>query len=82
LRTCLICGRKPSDPHHLRFAQPKALGRKSSDEFTVPLCRTHYREVHRAGDKRAWWKAGGINVGSDTSEAAELGNFDSLLSEL
>jgi hypothetical protein len=58
---CLVCGRKPSDPHHLRFAQPRALGRKASDEFTVPLCRMHHREVHRAGDERAWWKAGGID---------------------
>jgi hypothetical protein len=54
---CLVCGRKPSDPHHLRYAQPRALGRKASDEFTVPLCRMHHREVHRAGDERAWWKA-------------------------
>ena len=44
---CLICGRRPSDPHHLRFAQHHALGRKVSDEFTVPLCRGHHREVHR-----------------------------------
>jgi ERF superfamily len=57
---CLLCGRKPSDPHHLRFVQPRALGRKSSDEFAVPLCRTH-RAVHRAGDERAWWKATGID---------------------
>ena len=34
---CLICGRKPADPHHLRFVQHRALGRKVSDEFTVPL---------------------------------------------
>jgi hypothetical protein len=58
---CLVCGRKPSDPHHLRFAQPRALGRKASDEFTVPLCRMHHREVHRTGDERAWWKAAGID---------------------
>jgi hypothetical protein len=53
---CLLCGRKPSDPHHLRFTQPRALGRKVSDEFVVPLCRVHHRAVHRAGDERAWWK--------------------------
>jgi hypothetical protein len=58
---CLICGRKPSDPHHLRYAQPRALGRKASDEFAVPLCRMHHREVHRANDKRAWWKAARID---------------------
>ena len=36
---CLVCGREPCDPHHLRFAQPRGLGQKVSDEFTVPLCR-------------------------------------------
>ncbi len=46
---CLVCGRQPSDPHHLRFAQSRAFGRKVSDEFTVPLCRAHHREIHRCG---------------------------------
>ena len=58
---CLLCARKPSDAHHLRFVQPRALGRKASDEFAVPLCRIHHRAVHRAGDERAWWKATGID---------------------
>jgi hypothetical protein len=58
---CLVCGRKPSDPHHLRHAQPRALGRKASDEFAVPLCRSHHRAVHRAGDERAWWQTAGID---------------------
>ena len=52
---CLVCGRTPSDPHHLRFVQPRALGRRVSDEFTVPLCRIHHRELHRQGDEAAWW---------------------------
>ena len=58
---CLICGRRPSDPHHLRFAQIRALGRKVSDEFVVPLCRGHHREVHRCGDEAAWWIKVGVN---------------------
>jgi hypothetical protein len=58
---CLICGRRPVDAHHLRFAQSRALGRKASDEFTVPLCRGHHREVHRCGDEAAWWKKSGID---------------------
>jgi hypothetical protein len=57
---CLICGRQPSDAHHLRFAQSRALGRKVSDEFTVPLCRTHHREVHHYGDEGTWWQNNGI----------------------
>jgi len=43
------------DAHHLRFTQPRAMGRKVSDEFTVPLCRTHHRDNHRFGDEAAWW---------------------------
>jgi hypothetical protein len=55
-QSCLICGRAPCDAHHLRFAQTRALGRKVSDEFTVPLCRGHHRELHRHGDEAKWWR--------------------------
>jgi hypothetical protein len=58
---CLICGRRPADAHHLRFAQSPALGRKVSDEFTVPLCHGHHREVHRSADEAAWWNKAGID---------------------
>ena len=60
-QSCLICGRRPSDPHHLRFVQSRALGRKVSDEFTVPLCRTHHREIHHCGDEGLWWQNTGID---------------------
>jgi ERF superfamily len=60
-KPCLICGRQPSDAHHLRFVQARALGRKASDEFTVPLCRGHHREVHRCGDEAQWWLKAGID---------------------
>jgi hypothetical protein len=65
-QACLICGRTPSDPHHLRFAQQRALGRRVSDEFTVPLCRGHHREVHRCGDEATWWR----DIGIDPAVAA------------
>jgi hypothetical protein len=58
---CLVCGRRPSDPHHLAFTQPRALGRKVSDEFAVPLCRGHHRAVHRSREERAWWRQAGID---------------------
>ncbi len=53
---CLVCGRVPSDSHHLTFAQPRALGRRVSDEFTIPVCRIHHRELHRSGDEATWWQ--------------------------
>jgi hypothetical protein len=58
---CLLCGRQPCDAHHLRFMQPRALGRRVSDEFAVPLCRTHHRALHRSGDEAAWWKSTGLD---------------------
>ncbi len=59
---CIICGRSPGHAHHLRFAQPSALGRKVSDEWTVPLCATHHRSLHSVGDEERWWKEKGIDA--------------------
>jgi hypothetical protein len=58
---CLICGRSPCDPHHIKFAEQRAMGRKVSDRFTVPICRLHHRELHRRGNERAWWQIHGID---------------------
>jgi hypothetical protein len=54
-RPCLVCQQTPVDAHHLKFAQQRALGRKVSDEFTVPLCRAHHQDLHRHGNEKAWW---------------------------
>src|SRR3974377_59109 len=55
-QSCLVCGRQPTDPHHLRFAQARAIGLKVSDEFAVPLCRGHHRELHPVGNELGWWE--------------------------
>jgi hypothetical protein len=65
-QSCLLCARRPCDPHHVRFAQAGALGRKVSDEFTVPLCRSHHRALHRSGSEYLWWE----NVGIDPLKVA------------
>jgi ERF superfamily protein len=57
---CVVCGRPPAEAHHIRFAQPRALNRKVSDEYTVPVCRVHHRELHRYGDEASWWA--GVNM--------------------
>ena len=53
---CLICGRTPSQAHHIRYAQAKGIALKVSDEFTVPLCAIHHMENHATGDERQWWE--------------------------
>jgi hypothetical protein len=53
---CLVCGRTPTDAHHVKFAEQWTAGRKVSDKFTVPLCRLHHRELHRRGNERIWWQ--------------------------
>jgi hypothetical protein len=58
---CVICGRRPSDAHHLRFAQPRALGRRVSDEYAVPLCRSHHRALHQHGDEAVWWETNKVD---------------------
>lgn len=57
---CLVCGRRPAQAHHLRFAQPRAMALKVSDEYTLPLCAGHHDALHRTGDERAWWARHGI----------------------
>jgi hypothetical protein len=58
---CAVCGRAPTEAHHIRFAQPRALGRKVSDEYTVPVCRLHHRDLHTYGDEASWWAGVGID---------------------
>jgi hypothetical protein len=53
---CLVCGRAPSHAHHIRYAQPKGVALKVSDEFTVPLCAIHHTQNHATGDERRWWE--------------------------
>jgi hypothetical protein len=58
---CLVCGRAPSDPHHIKFVEHRAMGRRVSDRFTVPICRLHHRELHRRGNEPDWWQKQGID---------------------
>ncbi len=57
---CLICERW-SQAHHVMFAEPSAMGKKSGDDWAVPLCADHHTEVHAYGDERTWWDLKGID---------------------
>jgi hypothetical protein len=61
MQPCLICGREPSQAHHLTFCQRRGLSLKVSDEFTVPLCGLHHDELHRSASEREWWERHHIN---------------------
>jgi hypothetical protein len=58
---CLVCGRTPSQAHHVRFGQSRGIALKVSDEFTVPLCAIHHTENHATGDERRWWQEHNID---------------------
>ncbi len=60
---CAVCGKGRSQAHHITFAQPRALGRKVSDEFTVPLCAKHHRELHDSGSEKDWWRRVEVDPG-------------------
>jgi hypothetical protein len=34
---------------------------QGGDEFTVPLCRGHHRELHRHGNEAGWWEKLGLD---------------------
>jgi hypothetical protein len=57
--------RAPSQAHHLRFAQPRALGSKVSDEWMVPLCDLHHRALHDTGNEEIWWEAHNIDAAAE-----------------
>ena len=47
---CLICLSPYADAHHLTFSEPKALGMKVSDIYTVPF-----------GSEILWWELQGVS---------------------
>jgi hypothetical protein len=57
---CLLCGGF-SHAHHLMFAEPSAMSKKSGDNFAVPLCPKHHNELHMYGDEKTWWDLKGID---------------------
>jgi hypothetical protein len=73
---CVICGKNRTQAHHLTFAQPNAMGRKVSDEFTVPLCATHHSELHHAGNEPDWWKEKGVDAMGIARELWESAHQD------
>jgi hypothetical protein len=69
---CLVCGRSPSQAHHLRHTQPRTLGRKVSDEWVVPLCASHHRSLHDVGNEMEWWQANDINASKEAERLWEI----------
>jgi hypothetical protein len=64
---CCLCGAPGPDPAHIRSASPiygkRETGgsEKPSDKWTVPLCRAHHDEQHKAGNELLWWASKGID---------------------
>lgn len=58
-KPCLVCGQQ-AEAHHLTFAQPRARGLKTGDQYTVPLCHKHHMELHDNLPEKTWWALNGI----------------------
>lgn len=51
---CRCCGAYGSDPAHLGHA--RGMGYKEGDDWCVPLCRIHHREMDTdPRGKEVWW---------------------------
>jgi hypothetical protein len=77
-KPCLVCG-MPGDSHHIQYAQPRGLGRKTGDQYAVPVCREHHMNIHVGGiPERTWWALRGIDpmVWAEQSYAAFLKEED------
>ncbi len=58
---CMVCrAAPPSDPHHVKFAEPRGMSMKVSDRYCVPLCRICHDQVELAGDEEKWWSERGL----------------------
>lgn len=60
-RPCIVCGRMPCDPAHIkmpdaRISKPVSsnLGMKADDRFTLPLCRMHHDQQHNMPEREFW----------------------------
>jgi hypothetical protein len=68
-----MCSRALSHAHHIRYAQPRGLALKVSDEFTLPFCAIHHSENHATGDERRRRKERKIDP---LAVAAQLWNWN------
>ena len=60
-KPCLHCG-LPGEAHHLTHAQPRAMGRKTGDQYAVPLCHRHHMDLHDSPmSEKKWWALKGID---------------------
>jgi len=58
---CLVCNRPPQ-AHHLTHIMEGSRGmRRTGDQFAVPLCEEHHRQLHADGNENRWWALQGID---------------------
>lgn len=86
---CCGCGRAgPNDPHHLKSGaarSERSVGRRATDRWAVPLCRTCHDQAEKAGGRgevslfRAW---GIADVQELASALWQAPNDDAIMSNI
>jgi hypothetical protein len=67
---CVHCLKVPAgEAHHLKCTGERGMAVRSTDRWTVPLCRIHHDEVERTGARKevAWF----AEIGIDPLELAQ-----------
>lgn len=47
--TCVVCGARGVDAHHLIGHGQHGMNSKASDFLAIPMCRNHHSELHNQG---------------------------------
>lgn len=59
---CLVCGRSPSEAHHLLRGRERGVSLKAGDDWVVPLCNQHHRQLHEDGNEEIFFALEGVNA--------------------
>ena len=52
---CIVCLSPSVEAHHIREMLPRTMGKRVGDEWCVPLCSRHHRDLHKWGHAD-WWE--------------------------
>ena len=59
---CCVCGSEPVQVHHVLRSGEHAMGRRSGDNWAIPLCFGCHNSLHMDGSEGRWCAERGIHA--------------------